>query len=102
MIVDESVHKYLAEKNLTPNEDDCLYIGVKGGGCSGLQYVFQIVKFLESTHIRVDARVITDKKSLLFLKNCKLVYKTSVGASILTVENPNAVSTCGCGESFSV
>lgn len=102
MTVDESVEKYLVENNLLPDGEHRLFIGVKGGGCSGMQYVFQIVRYIKDAHIEVDARVITDKKSLLFLRGCKLVYKQTVGASVLVVENPNAVSTCGCGESFSI
>lgn len=106
MKVDESVHKYLQDSHLFPDGNHSLYVGVKGGGCSGLQYVFEIVKtdFADpnNKYIPIDMFVVTDKKSSLFLKGCTLVYKMSVGASILVVENPNATSTCGCGESFSL
>jgi iron-sulfur cluster assembly protein len=102
MTVDESVHKYLNDNKMLPDGDHMLYVGVKGGGCSGMQYVFQIVKFDPNKHFAIDIFVCSDSKSSLFLKNTVLKYKMSVGASILVVENPNAASTCGCGESFSL
>jgi iron-sulfur cluster assembly accessory protein len=102
MKIDESVHKYLNENKMLPDMDHKLYVGVKGGGCSGMQYVFQVVKFDSNKHLEYDPWVCSDNKSSLFLKNCTLKYKQSVGASILVVENPAAVSTCGCGESFSL
>lgn len=102
MIIDPSVHKYLQDNKMLPDGNHMLYVGVKGGGCSGMQYVFDILKFDPDKHFAYDMFVCSDSKSSLFLKNCKLVYKQSVGAAILVVENPNAVSTCGCGESFSL
>lgn len=100
MIIDESVHEYLEREKILP-DGHVLYVGVRGGGCSGLSYVFQVVS-PTADHIVLSSKVVSDKKSMLFLKNTVLKYKQSVGASILVVENPNAVSTCGCGESFSV
>lgn len=102
MTVDESVHKYLNDNKILPDDDHSLYVGVKGGGCSGMQYIFQVIKFDPNKYFAIDMFVCSDSKSSLFLRNCVLKYKQSVGASILVVENPNAVSTCGCGESFSL
>lgn len=102
MKIDPSVHKYLNTISQIADGTHYLYVGVKGGGCSGLQYVFEIVKLDLNDHFAYDMYVCSDHKSGIFLKNCTLVYKQSVGASILVVENPNAVSTCGCGESFSL
>lgn len=101
MKIDPSVHKYLQDnKVLDPGQS--LYVSVLGGGCSGLRYNFEIVEWDPSKYFAYDMFVCSDSKSALFLKNCTLVYKQSVGASILVVENPNAASTCGCGESFSL
>lgn len=102
MKIDPSVHKYLQDNKILPDGNHMLYVGVKGGGCSGMQYVFQVIKWDPDKYFAYDMFVCSDNKSSLFLKNCTLVYKQSVGASILVVENPNAVSTCGCGESFSL
>ncbi len=102
MTIDESVHKYLTDNNILPDSEHRLYVGVKGGGCSGYQYVFELVKFDVAKHSSIDAFVCTDSKSSLFLKNCTLKYTQKLGASILVVENPAATSTCGCGESFNI
>ena len=102
MKVDESVHTYLQSNAMLPDVDHRLYVGVQGGGCSGMRYVFEVVKWDPAKYTVVDAFVCSDFKSSLFLKNCTLKYKQSVGASILVVENPTALSTCGCGESFNL
>ena len=102
MTIDPSVHDYLRTIPQIANGSHYLYVGVKGGGCSGLQYVFEVVKLDPDKHFCYDIFVCSDSKSALFLKDSTLKYKQSVGASILVVENPNAVSTCGCGESFSL
>lgn len=102
MQVDASVHAYIEEAKLLPDSEHSLYVGIKGGGCSGLQYVFEIVKFDPDKYISVDTYVATDKKSAMFLKDCILVYKESVGARILVVENAQAKNTCGCGLSFNL
>lgn len=102
MKIDQSVHKYLTDNKMLPDGNHMLYVGVRGGGCSGMQYVFDVVLFDTNKYFAYDMFVCSDSKSSLFLKNCTLVYKQSVGASILVVENPAAKSTCGCGESFSL
>lgn len=102
MTIDPTVHAYLTANNILPDSTHRLYVGVKGGGCSGMQYVFQVVAFDPTRYTEVDQMVCSDKKSSLFLRGTVLRYKQSVGASILVVENPAAKSTCGCGESFSI
>ena len=102
MKIDDSVHTYLRDNKMLPDGNHMLYVGVKGGGCSGMQYVFQILKFDPNKHFAYDIFVCSDSKSSLFLKNCILKYKQSVGASILVVENPASKSECGCGASFSL
>jgi len=103
MVIDKSVHDYLNNNKILPDDQHYLYVGVKGGGCSGLQYVFEVVHWEPEKYIVLDNMyVCTDKKSLLFLKETTLVYKSSIGASVLVVENPGVASVCGCGSSFSL
>lgn len=102
MKINDSVHKYLQDNKMLPDGNHMLYVGVKGGGCSGMQYVFEIVNWDSNKYFAYDTFVCSDNKSSLFLKNCTLVYKMSVGASILVVENPNITASCGCGNSFQV
>ncbi len=96
MIVDDSAKDYI-NKVLQPNQ--YLKIGVVGGGCSGYTYTFDSVDTLTGDCVLTD-RVAIDKRSYMFLKNSVVTYKQTLGSSILTIVNPDAKTTCGCGESF--
>ena len=99
MNINSSASTYL-QKALQPGQ--YLKVSVKGGGCSGLQYVFEPTSEISATDIIVDTNVLIDARSQLFLKDCTLVYKEKFGASILVVENTQAKNVCGCGESFTL
>jgi iron-sulfur cluster assembly protein len=83
-----------------------LRVGIKGGGCSGLSYVFAWEKAArpgdEVFEGPEGTRIFVDKKSLLFLKGTVLDYDTSLLSKGFVLQNPNAKSTCGCGTSFTV
>ena len=77
---------------------------VVGGGCSGLQYrlAFDTAprendRVIESHGIRV----FVDLKSALYLAGSELDYAEGLMGAGFKIKNPNATSTCGCGESFS-
>jgi iron-sulfur cluster assembly protein len=94
-------------KRLLESEDsgaDGVRVGVKGGGCSGLSYVLEFTQERESDNvIDMDGiRFYMDRKSAIYLKGIVLNYKEGLNGKGFTFENPNASSTCGCGESFSV
>jgi iron-sulfur cluster assembly protein len=79
-------------------------IGVQGGGCSGLSYnltfdtkVSEFDEVLEADGVKF----VVDAKSALFLKGTTLDYVTALMGGGFKFVNPNAKSTCGCGESFS-
>jgi iron-sulfur cluster assembly protein len=79
-------------------------LGVKGGGCSGLSYVLAFGA--EGEHDNVfeqdGVRFFMDRKSSIYLKGIVLDYKEGLSSKGFVFTNPNASSTCGCGESFSV
>jgi iron-sulfur cluster assembly protein len=79
-------------------------MAVKGGGCSGLSYVLDFDKEREGDNILIQDGVnfYMDKKSTIYLKGIQLAYKEGLKGKGFVFENPNASSTCGCGESFSV
>jgi iron-sulfur cluster assembly protein len=83
-----------------------LRVGVKAGGCSGLEYVFKWERVPNQSDITFngpgDARVYVDPKSLAVLDGTVLDYDTSLLSKGFIVNNPNAKNTCGCGVSFSV
>ena len=79
-------------------------MAVKGGGCSGFQYVFSIVESAnddDQVFEKEDCRVIIDKTSLNFLEGAEIDYSEELIGSSFKIRNPNASSSCGCGTSFS-
>lgn len=79
-------------------------MGVKGGGCSGLSYVLAFGKAREGDHVVElgDVKFFLDRKSSIYLKGIQVDYKQGLSGKGFVFKNPNASSTCGCGESFSV
>jgi iron-sulfur cluster assembly protein len=86
------------------NDVDGVRLGVKGGGCSGLSYVLEFSKEHEGDNIMEQGgiRFLMDRKSTIYLKGIVLDYKEGLEGKGFVFTNPNATSTCGCGESFSV
>ncbi len=81
-----------------------LRLGVKGGGCSGLSYDLQFTPQEEKDTV-FDAdgfKVFIDPKSVIYLKGMQLDYQDGLHGKGFVFSNPNATSTCGCGESFSI
>ncbi len=80
-----------------------LRLGVQGGGCSGLSYLFKYdakPRPTDSVFEFDDVKVFVDPKSMLFLAGMTLDYKESLMYSGFAFENPNAEKSCGCGTSF--
>lgn len=93
-------------KRLLASESDVdgVRLGVKGGGCSGLSYVLEFSKERDGDNtVEQDGiRFLMDRKSTIYLKGIVLEYKEGLEGKGFVFTNPNATSTCGCGESFSV
>ena len=82
-----------------------LRVSVKGGGCSGFQYSFDIDRTRAEDDVLVTrdgASVLVDPVSLKMLKGAELDFVDDLMGQSFRVRNPNAVSSCGCGVSFSV
>ncbi len=82
-----------------------LRVGISGGGCNGLSYKMRFVGNAKKGDIFVDfggAHVIVDSKSALYLKGTHLDYSDALISGGFKFSNPNATSSCSCGESFSV
>ena len=81
-----------------------LRVAVKGGGCSGFQYVFNVVD-QENKDDQVfekdGCKVVIDCTSLQFLEGAEIDYSEELIGSSFKINNPNATSSCGCGTSFS-
>src|ERR1700733_12328489 len=81
-----------------------LRVAVVGGGCSGLQYKMDLQDAPASRDILVESggvRVVVDPKSALYVTGSELDYIEALQDGGFKVKNPNAATTCSCGESFS-
>jgi iron-sulfur cluster insertion protein len=80
-------------------------VSVEGGGCSGFQYQFAIdpaPKEEDALVERDGARVAIDPASVGFLAGATINFIDDLMGQSFRIENPNAVSSCGCGTSFSL
>lgn len=80
-----------------------LRVAVVGGGCSGLQYKMDLQDGPASRDILVETagvRVVVDPKSALYVTGSELDYLDTLQGGF-KVKNPNAATSCSCGESFS-
>ena len=75
-------------------------LAVKGGGCSGFQYVWGLSETKDNEVI--DNILLLDPMAIMYVIGSQIDYITELGGSYLAVVNPTAKSSCGCGESFSV
>jgi iron-sulfur cluster assembly protein len=80
-----------------------LRVAVVGGGCSGLQYKMDLQDGPANRDFLVETsgvRVVVDPKSALYVTGSELDYLDSLDGGF-KVKNPNAATSCSCGESFS-
>jgi iron-sulfur cluster assembly protein len=81
-----------------------LRMAVVGGGCSGLQYKMDLQEAPANRDILVESggvRVVVDPKSALYVTGSELDYVEALQDGGFKVKNPNAATSCSCGESFS-
>jgi iron-sulfur cluster assembly protein len=81
-----------------------LRMAVMGGGCSGFQYKLEFSDTPDEMDAVIESngvKVFVDPKSSLYLNGVILNYDDGLMGAGFQVENPNARTTCGCGESFS-
>ncbi len=82
-----------------------LRVSVKGGGCSGLSYVLNLEPAAKPGDKVINQNgidIFVDGKSLLFLAGTTLDFSDGLNGKGFVFNNPQAKSSCGCGNSFSV
>ena len=82
-----------------------LRISVKGGGCSGFQYSFDIVGGAEADDLRVEkagATVLIDAVSVPYMEGAEIDFVDDLMGAAFKINNPNATASCGCGTSFAI
>lgn len=87
------------------NEEESAFlrVAIQGGGCSGLSYGMGFAHEVEegdTQFVQHGITVLVDKDSAPALKGTKIDYKQSLMGGGFTIDNPNAIASCGCGSSF--
>lgn len=94
--------------NLLQEEEDRsqkLRVFVSGGGCSGFQYGFKFVSDEEDGDTVIEkcgVQLLVDVMSVQYLTGAEIDYVESAEGAQFVIRNPNASTSCGCGNSFSV
>jgi len=96
------------EKLCNENNVFAVTLGMKGGGCAGFEYDWDVAK--ERSDLEDDALIIeagdgnlaVESMSLLYLAGSTIDYKSTIIGSQFEIDNPMAKSSCGCGVSINV
>jgi len=95
-----AVRDLLQKRNL---EDYALRVFVSGGGCSGFQYGMALEGNIRPEDLVSEqngVKVVIDEISISYLSGATIDYVEEIMGGGFKIENPNAVSSCGCGNSF--
>ncbi len=105
VFTDAAAHKVselIAEED---NPNLMLRVFISGGGCSGFQYGFTFDEDIEQGDSQVENQGVTlliDPMSVQYLMGAEIDYKEDLQGAQFIIRNPNAQTTCGCGQSFTV
>jgi len=83
----------------------CLRVFVAGGGCAGMQYGFSFDESAAEDDLRIEhagVSLLIDSVSLQYLRGADIDFEDSLAGSRFVIRNPNATTSCGCGQSFAV
>jgi iron-sulfur cluster assembly protein len=97
----EKLSAIMTEKGV--RETHGLRVFVSGGGCSGMQYGMTFDNNVRDNDLQFEQqgmRVIIDPQSLYYMQGASIDFVDSLMGGGFHIENPNAVSSCGCGSSF--
>jgi iron-sulfur cluster insertion protein len=100
-----SAAKRIKVLNAQSGTDQMFRITVSGGGCSGFQYEFKLDDQLNDddlTFERDGSVLVTDETSLDLIAGSEVDFVDDLMGAYFQVNNPNAVSSCGCGTSFAI
>ncbi|WP_039760195.1 HesB/IscA family protein [Bartonella queenslandensis] len=103
--ISEAAAKQIVQILLCEPDKIALRISVEGGGCSGFSYKYDLVSEMceDDLVLKKDgATVLIDSLSLPFMEGAEIDFVDDLMEQSFQIHNPNAVSSCGCGVSFSI
>lgn len=103
--ISDSAAKRIAHLLKSEEAGARLRVAVEGGGCNGFQYKFDFDKTKNNDDHVVEKNgvaIVIDETSLELVKGSELNYVETLGFAHFEIKNPQAASSCGCGNSFSV
>ena len=80
-------------------------VGVKSGGCAGMEYVLEYAKKINPNDEMIEdkgVKVFIDPAAIIYLLGTEMDYKKEKFSSQFVFKNPNETERCGCGESFKI
>ena len=106
VIVTERAAERIARILTGEPEGTALRVSVEGGGCSGFQYRYDLVREAPAEDDVVlasgDAKVLIDSVSLRYLEGSEIDFVDDLIGQSFQIKNPQATASCGCGTSFSL
>ncbi|MGH7117326.1 MAG: iron-sulfur cluster insertion protein ErpA [Stellaceae bacterium] len=105
VLTESAVRRIAMLKQQETAEGAFLRIAVSGGGCSGFQYGFSFDRQRNDDDVvfeRDGVAVVVDEVSLGLLSGAEVDFVEDLMGASFQVRNPNAASSCGCGNSFSI
>ncbi|WP_375649914.1 HesB/IscA family protein [Bartonella sp. OT172YNZD] len=103
--ISDAAAKKIAQILLREPAKIALRISVEGGGCSGFSYKYDLVSemYEDDFVLKKDGAVVfIDLLSLPFMEGAEIDFVDDLMGQFFQIHNPNAVSSCGCGVSFSI
>jgi len=103
VFTDAAAHKVGELIKEEQNDELKLRVFISGGGCSGFQYGFTFDEKIEegdSEVVNMGVTLVIDPMSVQYLMGAEIDYKEDLQGAQFIIRNPNATTTCGCGQSF--
>lgn len=103
-ITDAAKHQISEMLKEEENKNVRLRFGVKGGGCSGLSYAMgfedEINEELDLVEEANGIPVVVNRQDAAIIEGTTIDFKQNMMGGGFTIDNPNAIVSCGCGSSF--
>lgn len=92
-------------ERVASNSGSMVRLSISSGGCQGFNKNWDLTKTIDDDDVQYqcgETLLLIDQGSLDIIDGATIDYKTDLGGSVFTVSIPHAISTCGCGNSFSI